>query len=81
MFEQLLSKEMSKYFETVFDPFKSAYRKMYICETTLGRLVEDWKHAIDHGKSVGVLSTDMSKASRGAASSEIFVPKIIGFIF
>ena len=26
------------------------------------RLVEDWKHTIDHGKSVGVLSTDMSKA-------------------
>ena len=56
------AKQMSKYFETIFDPFMSAYRKMYSCETTLVRLVEDWKHAIDHGKSVGVLSTDMSKA-------------------
>ena len=35
---------------------------MYSCETTLVRLVEDWKHAIDHGKPVGELSTDMSKA-------------------
>ena len=35
---------------------------MYSCETTLVRLVEDWKHAIDHGKLVGELSTDMSKA-------------------
>ena len=53
---------MSKYFETNFDPFMSAYRKMYSCETALVRWVEDWKHAVDHGKSVGVLSTDMSKA-------------------
>ena len=41
IFEQLLSKQMSKYFETIFDPFMSAYRKMYSCETTLVRLVED----------------------------------------
>ena len=26
--EQLLSKQTSKYFETIFDPFMSAYRKM-----------------------------------------------------
>ena len=40
----------------------SVYRKMYSRETTLICLVKDWKHAIEHGKSVGVLSTDMSKA-------------------
>ena len=42
----------------------SAYRKLYSCESTLVRLVEDWKQAIDTGKTVGVLSTnlDMSKA-------------------
>lgn len=41
IFEQLQSKQMSKNFETIFDPFVSAYRKMYRCETTLVRLVED----------------------------------------
>ena len=41
IFEQLQSKQMSKNFETIFDPFMSAYHKMYSCETTLVRLVED----------------------------------------
>ena len=62
IFEQLLSKQMSKFFEPIFDPFVSAYRGLYSCESTLVRLVEDWKQAIDTGKTVGVLSTDMSKA-------------------
>lgn len=62
VFEQLLSKQISKFFEPIFDPFMLAYRKLYSCETTLVRLVEDWKQAIDTGKTEGVLSTDMSKA-------------------
>ena len=40
----------------------SAYRGKYSCETTLIRLVEDWKRALDLNKAVAVLSTDMSKA-------------------
>ena len=40
----------------------TAYRKSEGCETTLLRLVEDWKTAIDNNKSVVLLSTDMSKA-------------------
>ena len=40
----------------------SAYRSKYSCETTLIRLVEDWKGALDLNKAVAVLSTDMSKA-------------------
>lgn len=44
------------------DIFMSAYRRMYSCETTLVRLVEDWKLALDKNQMVGVLSTDMSKA-------------------
>jgi hypothetical protein len=39
----------------------SAYRKSYSCETTLIRLVDDWIHALDHNKVIGVLSSDMSK--------------------
>ena len=46
----------------IFDPLISAYRKLYSCESTLVRLVEDWKQAIDIGKTVGVSSTDMSEA-------------------
>ena len=46
----------------VFDGLNSAYRKRYSCEITLVRLVEDWKRSLDNNHTVGVLSTDMSKA-------------------
>ena len=41
IFEQLQSKQMPKNLETIFDLFMSAYCKMYSCQTTLVRLVED----------------------------------------
>ena len=40
----------------------TAYRKNHNGETTLVRLIEDWKHAIDRKDLVTILSTDMSKA-------------------
>ena len=60
--EHLLCKQLSELTEKIFDNFNSAYRKRYSCETTLIRLVEDWKQALDNNQTVGVLSSDMSKA-------------------
>ena len=42
--EQLLCYQFRDKFETIFDNPMSAYRKCYSCETTLIRLVQDWKH-------------------------------------
>ena len=39
-----------------------AYRKSYSCESITIRLTEDWKHSLDMGQPVCILSTDMSKA-------------------
>lgn len=47
--------------KTIFDNSTSVYRKCYSCETTLIRLVEDWKYEWDTGETVAILSTDMSK--------------------
>ena len=57
MFEQLLGKQISDKFDC-----QSAYRKYRSCETTLVGIVEDWKKSKGEGMSVGILSTDMSKA-------------------
>ena len=62
IFEQLLCYQLRDKFETIFENSTSAYRKSYSCETTLIRLVEDWKYERDTGETVTVLSTDMSKA-------------------
>ena len=62
VFEQLICKQLTAMFETIFDPFLSAYRSTFSCETTLLRLIEDCKQAADNGHSSVMLSTDMSKA-------------------
>ena len=62
MFEQLLAGQLEPLPNKIFDDLNSAYRKRYSCETTLVRLVEDWKRSLDNNHSVGVLSTHMSKA-------------------
>ena len=62
VFEQLLCEQLCELTEKIVDDFISAYMKTYSCDTTLIRLVEDWKHTLDHNKVVGVLSSDMSKA-------------------
>ena len=64
VFESLLSKQIThyRYFDPTLSPRLTAYRKNHSCETTLVRLTEDWKHAIDRKELVTILSTDMSKA-------------------
>ena len=62
VFESLLSKQITHYFDPTLSPRLTAYRKNHSCETTPVRLTEDWKHAIDRNELVTILSTDMSKA-------------------
>ena len=65
VFEQLLAGQLEPLFNNVFVGLNSAYRKRYsgeTGETTLVRLVEDWKRSPDNNHTVGVLSADMSKA-------------------
>lgn len=62
IFEQLLCQQLKELSEATLDVFMSAYRSKYSCETTLIRLVEDWKRSLDRNETVAVLSTDMSKA-------------------
>ena len=62
IFEQLICRQLSEMFEPIFNPFLSAYRKHFNCntETILIRLIEDCKHEADKSHAVVVLSTDMS---------------------
>ena len=62
VYEQLLSGQVYQDFDNILDSSISAYRKMHSCETTIIRLTEEWKLAMDNKQVVGILSTDMSKA-------------------
>ena len=48
--------------DTDLNKCSSAYCTAYSCETVLWKLIEDWKTALDCKKTVGILSTDTSKA-------------------
>lgn len=64
IYEKLLSKQITEYMEPKLPKHcVSAYRKNNGCESTILRLVEYWKKDLDGKKVVGVLSSDMSKAS------------------
>ena len=62
VFEQLLSNQGTQFMEPYLSNCLTAYRKQNSCETTLIKLMEDWKEALDTSNVVGILSTDLSKA-------------------
>ena len=61
-FEKVLSEQLSNYFDAIFDNFLCAFRKGYGCQTTLLRLLEDWKPALDNNEYVAAILMDLSKA-------------------
>ena len=62
VFEQLLGKQLTMFMEPRLNNNLTAYRKKNSCETSLVKLVEDWKLTLDNKHVVGILSTDLSKA-------------------
>ena len=50
------------YFNHIFHPFLAAFRSGFGCQSTLLRILEDWKKALDENKYVGAILMDLSKA-------------------
>ena len=62
LYERVISDQLTSYFENIFNPFLAAFRPTFGCQTTLLRLVEDWKKALDDNLYVGAILMDLSKA-------------------
>ena len=62
IFEKVLSTQLSDYFDKIFDDFLCAFRKGRGCQTTLLRLLEDLKYALDNNAYVAAILMDLSKA-------------------
>ena len=50
------------FLETKFHTYLSAFRPNYGCQSTLLRIIEDWKQALDDNKYVAAILMDLSKA-------------------
>ena len=53
--------QLAEYFEVVFNHFLADFRKGFGCQTTLLRLLEDWKRALDNHECVAAILMDLSK--------------------
>ena len=48
--------------DSCFHPFLTAFRNCYWCQSTLLRLLENWRKALEDPKYVGAILMDLSKA-------------------
>ena len=62
LFEKAINTQLSAHFEIMFNPFLGAFRPGMGCQSTLLRLVEDWRRALDNGEYVSAILMDLSKA-------------------
>ena len=62
IFETAIEKQFSDHFENLFNPFLAAFRSGFGCQSTLLRILEDWKKALDSDKYLATILMDLSKA-------------------
>ena len=62
LFERLINKQLSEFFESVLSKFQCRFRKGYGAQHCLLMMLETWKEASDNNKAFGALLTDLSKA-------------------
>ena len=62
LFEKAINAQLITHFENMFNPFLGAFRPGMGCQSTLLRLVEDWRKALDSHKYVAAILLDLTKA-------------------
>ena len=63
LFEQLISKQLPEFFESILSRFQCGFRKSCGAQHSLLMMLETWKEATDNNKAFGALLTDLSKVS------------------
>ena len=62
IFERSINSQLAEFFNNIFNPYLSAFRPGYGCQSTLLKVIEDWKKALDDNKYVAAILMDLSKA-------------------
>ena len=62
IFEKLMSKQLSTFFENILSKFQCGFRKGCSTQHCLLLMLEKWKLAVDNNEAFGALLTDLSKA-------------------
>ena len=62
IYERLMFKQISEYFEPILSKFQCRFRTGYSAQHCPLAMLEKWKSAVDNKKTFGALLTDLSKA-------------------
>ena len=62
IFETAIEKQRSEHFLNIFNNFLAAFRSGYGCQSTLLRILEDWKKALDNDEYLAAILMDLSKS-------------------
>ena len=62
IYERAINEQVCIFFSQHFNTYLSAFRPVYECQSTLLRIIEDWKQALDENKYVAAILMDLSKA-------------------
>ena len=80
LFETLISKQLSEFFEIILSKFQYGFRKSYAAQHCLLMMLETWKEATDNNKAFGALLTDLSKAF-DCLSHDLLIVKLHAYGF
>ena len=61
IYERLLFKQISEYFEPILSKFQCGFRKAYSAQHCLLPMLEKWNSAVDNKRNFGALLTDLPK--------------------
>ena len=62
VYERIMHDQLTEHFDKIFNPFLAAFRKGFGCQSTLLRLLEDWRMALDRQECAAAILMDLSKA-------------------
>ena len=62
VYERVMHDQLTEHFDRIFNPFLAAFRKGFGCQSTLLRLLEDWRMALDRHECAAAILMDLSKA-------------------
>ena len=60
--ENSLEIQLVKYFDKIFNPFLAAFTSKFGCQSTLLRVIDNWKKAIDKNEYLAAILMDLSEA-------------------
>ena len=61
VFKKMYCRQLTSYFDRIFSKYLSGFRQKYSCQSTLLRMIEEWKSALDNGNMVGSIAIDLSR--------------------